>query len=288
MSPESDRSRSLNRRLANAARESTTDIQRLRRKLAFHRFLARIAYDGWVLKGGYCLEARLEGQARATKDIDFVRASSAAGDDLLDELDGLFALATVDDGFSFQALAARQLRAIEDPSPAWRLSVDCAVDGRRFDRLTVDVVAQFEEIAEAVEPLVIPSPVPGAGFGPVTVDAVDVYQHAAEKLHAMSRVYAHDLPSSRVKDLVDLALLIEAGLLLDHRALRRRLTVVHHHRDNAIPPADLPAPPKAWSTGYLRLIEDLDLRLATADDAFESVRSLYRSALSEDAKTSRS
>lgn len=168
-----------------------------------------------------------------------------------------------------------------DSAPAWRVSVGCSVDGRRFDRLKLDVVAQFAEVAEALEPLVIASPVPFAGFAPVTVAAVDVYQHAAEKLHAMSRVYAHDLPSSRVKDLVDLALLIEAGLLVNERALRRRLIVVHEHRDGSLPPEDLPDPPAAWSAGYDRLVEDLDLSVRTAGDAFARVRALYLSALSE-------
>ncbi|QQS00938.1 MAG: nucleotidyl transferase AbiEii/AbiGii toxin family protein [Austwickia sp.] len=91
MTSESDRARSLHHRLANTARATSIDLQRLRRQLAFHRLLARVADAGWVLKGGYCLEARLSGQARATKDIDFVRRTTSSGDDLLDELDTLFA-----------------------------------------------------------------------------------------------------------------------------------------------------------------------------------------------------
>lgn len=281
MTPETDRTRSLNHRLANAARETSTDVQRLRRQLAFHRLLARVAVAGWVLKGGYCLEARLSGQSRATKDIDFVRRCPASGDDLLDELDALFEASDIDDGFAFEALTATHLRSAKDPAPAWRLGVDCTVDGRRFDHLTVDVVAQFAEVSDAVETLVIPSPVPAAGFGPVAVVAVDVYQHAAEKLHAMSRLYAHDLPSSRVKDLVDLALLIDAGLLVDPRALRERLVVVHRERDHSPPPADLRPPPVSWSAGYGRLIEDLDLSMRTADEAFARVHALYLTTLSE-------
>ena len=64
--------KSLEARLRNRARLSKEDIQRLRRKVAFDRFLARVFADndnGFILKGGYAMELRLS-NARATKDID--------------------------------------------------------------------------------------------------------------------------------------------------------------------------------------------------------------------------
>lgn len=279
---ESDRLRSLTHRIANAAGASGQDVQRVRLGLAFHRLLARAAGSGWVLKGGYCLEARLAGAARATKDIDFVRRESAStADELLDDMDALLHRSPVDDGFTFEALSARLLRSPEDPSAAWRVKVQCSVEGRRFEALTLDVVSQFREVADAIERLVIPPPVSGPGIGSVTMEAVDVYQHAAEKFHAIGRLYAGERPSSRVKDLVDLALLIEAGLLTDLATLHRRLVVVHGSRDGRPPPPTLPSPPTAWETGYALLVADLDLSLRTADTAFDRVHALYRSALTE-------
>lgn len=48
-------------------------LSRLRKRVTFERFLARlhaVAPGEWVLKGGFALELRLSGLARATKDID--------------------------------------------------------------------------------------------------------------------------------------------------------------------------------------------------------------------------
>jgi hypothetical protein len=62
-------------RLQSLAREENTDLQRLRRQVAFDRFLARLFPRGpnsqypWVLKGGYAMELRIR-SARTTKDID--------------------------------------------------------------------------------------------------------------------------------------------------------------------------------------------------------------------------
>ena len=65
----------LETRLQTRAREQGTDLQRLRRQVAFDRFLARMSSQGpkatypWVLKGGYAMELRMH-SARTTKDID--------------------------------------------------------------------------------------------------------------------------------------------------------------------------------------------------------------------------
>ena len=64
----------LETRLQTRAREKGTDLQRLRRQVAFDRFLARMFSKGpkatypWVLKGGYAMELRMH-SARTTKDI---------------------------------------------------------------------------------------------------------------------------------------------------------------------------------------------------------------------------
>ena len=62
----------LEERLNKLAKEKGIDLMRIRRKVAFDRFLCRLLHIGegrLVVKGGYALELRFE-QARATKDID--------------------------------------------------------------------------------------------------------------------------------------------------------------------------------------------------------------------------
>lgn len=65
--------KSLGARLQSIATKSGEDLQRLRRKVAFDRFLARLFSSRekpeFYLKGGYAMELRIAA-ARATKDID--------------------------------------------------------------------------------------------------------------------------------------------------------------------------------------------------------------------------
>lgn len=63
----------LEQRLKNEAEESGVALIRLRKRVAFERFLVRLAAteaDGWALKGAFALELRLGLRTRTTKDID--------------------------------------------------------------------------------------------------------------------------------------------------------------------------------------------------------------------------
>ena len=65
--------RALEERLRTIAINEATDVNRLRKQVAFDRILARLfAQDEhiWALKGGYAMELRFH-QARSTKDLDF-------------------------------------------------------------------------------------------------------------------------------------------------------------------------------------------------------------------------
>jgi hypothetical protein len=65
----------LETRLQARAQVERTDLQRLRRQVAFDRFLARLFPKGpkgtypWILTGGYAMELRIR-SVRTTKDID--------------------------------------------------------------------------------------------------------------------------------------------------------------------------------------------------------------------------
>ena len=63
----------LEDRLNTAARAGGRPVGRARKLVAFTRLLARLespAPKRWVLKGGFALELRIGGQARATRDVD--------------------------------------------------------------------------------------------------------------------------------------------------------------------------------------------------------------------------
>jgi len=78
--------RHFEERLKRVSREDGIDLQRLRRQVAFDRFLAKLfrgPNTNWVLKGGYAMELRFQ-TARTTKDLDFtVRVAPAGRDDIL-------------------------------------------------------------------------------------------------------------------------------------------------------------------------------------------------------------
>jgi Nucleotidyl transferase AbiEii toxin, Type IV TA system len=66
----------LEQRLRNEAAANGVALLRLRKRVVFERFLARLAVSPaeWVLKGAFALELRLGLQTRMTKDIDLARA----------------------------------------------------------------------------------------------------------------------------------------------------------------------------------------------------------------------
>ena len=65
--------RALEARLLKQSTEGSLSLVRLRKLIAFDRFLARLLAvqpDGWLLKGGLALQLRLGQRARTTKDVD--------------------------------------------------------------------------------------------------------------------------------------------------------------------------------------------------------------------------
>lgn len=105
-----------------------------------------------------------------------------------------------------------------------------------------------------------------AGIEPLTLPAIPLSQHLAEKVHAYTRRYgSSELPSTRPKDLIDI-LLIEGSATIEAAALRHALETTFSERALQPLPASLPVPPTAWTTPYRRLAETVDIEpnLATA------------------------
>jgi hypothetical protein len=102
-----------------------------------------------------------------------------------------------------------------------------------------------------------------AEIAPIEVPAVPLERHLAEKLHAYTRRYQDDQPSSRVKDLVDIVLMRELKSF-EFEALRDVILQVFASRDTR-EPTSLPAPPRDWAQPYRTLAVGvgLDPELAT-------------------------
>lgn len=266
----------LNAALRTTADERGIDVQRLRRHLVFQRMLVRLGpSEQWVLKGGFALEARLAARARATRDLDLALLTPTVEDIrelLLDEL------AEGEDGFVFEVGPARPMRAADLGNTGWRLTIRCTCDGAEVSTFRLDVVTRGAELDGAVSLLRLPPPVLTPIFDDAVIPAVEVAQHAAEKVHAMARDYPGGRPSSRVKDLLDLVLMVEAGLLPDE-GWGRRLQIVFAARDAIAPPPVLPEPPEAWRSDYPALARETGATAVDLDAAVALVSPLYAAAV---------
>ncbi|HEX7661271.1 MAG TPA: nucleotidyl transferase AbiEii/AbiGii toxin family protein [Pseudonocardiaceae bacterium] len=275
----------LNNRLRAEAAARGIDVNRLRRHVAFERLLIRLAADNtdgrsrWVLKGGLALELRLQNQCRTTKDLDLALADVINdGDVVRDELIEAFDKDPGGDYFSFTVGGSKQIAATQGGVPGWRFPVVVGLAGKTFVSVHLDVVPRMKEIDGVVEPLTFRSALAFAGYPPsVTVPAIDVNQHAAEKFHALTRDYG-DRPNTRVKDLVDLVLLIEHGLI-DPARVASRVTSVFLERNSHAIPARLPEWPASWNDDYASLIADLEVSATSLPVATTLVASFWKNCI---------
>jgi hypothetical protein len=227
---------------------------RLRKRVAFERFLVRlkdVAPEGWLLKGGFALELRLGDIARTTKDIDIDWALSES-----QALSFLRRAAAHDIGdfFRFRLERAHLHPDGDGQGQRWRLIAE--LDAREFETVLVDVGVGIESLLDPVE-LSLPTVLDFAGAHPVEIPALRLEQHLAEKTHAYTRRYGvAAIPSSRVKDLVDIAL-VAAMLEFEAGALRSVLIELFDQRATHQLPSALPQPPADWQRPWQELADGL-------------------------------
>jgi len=245
----------LEQRLKNEAEASGIALMRLRKRVAFERFLARLAASepsGWVLKGAFALELRLGLRTRTTKDIDLGRA-----DDEEAATEHLNAAAGVDlgDFFDFEV---RRTPALDTAAGfhAVRYTVRADLAGRRFEQFPVDVALSESSPIQA-EPLFGANLLEFADVAALQLPVVPLEQHVAEKLHAYTGTFGHDeRESTRVKDLVDLVLIGELAAL-DATRLRHALATTFEQRARQPLPNAIPLPPSLWARPYAVLAREV-------------------------------
>jgi predicted nucleotidyltransferase component of viral defense system len=245
----------LEARLNAAARAGGRPVGRARTLVAFTRLLARLertAPDRWVLKGGFALELRLPGQARATRDVDIDWAASL--DEATNALVEAAAL-TLDDYFEFDI--QRVGDADFGGAGGVRFHADAYVGGRLFEPLLIDVGVGSESFPAADE-LTAPDLLDFAEIEPAHIRAIRLEQHIAEKLHAYTRRHADDQPSSRAKDLIDIILMSELAAF-DFDRLREAVVRVFAAWATHELPTSLLAPPRGWARPYRALAEEVGL-----------------------------
>lgn len=268
--------RALTDHLNTRARQEGVSVNRLQKQLAFERFLARLFHSGgerWVLKGGYALELRLSGHARATRDLD-LNVPPPVMADLLDELQRAAELA-LGDYFEFNVSAPTSRGELAGPPlGGYRFRVEVRLDGRRFEGFPLDV-GQGDEMVR--EPDHLPGQVDLA-FAGLTTPEFPVYpleDHFAEKLHAYTTPRENP---SWVKDLVDMLLLIELGLA-PTPLLQQSINATFERYARHTLPEVLPEPPPEWQEPFSQLAAEVDLPVSSLKDAYTSLEAFFRSTV---------
>lgn len=266
----------LEHRLQKHAAESGLNLQRLRRTVAFNRFLARIFADKmspWVLKGGYAMELRLH-NARATLDVDlgFRGTPKSGGEIQTDYLQRLLAgaaKADLGDFFGFE-IGGVQMELDGPIYGGARYPVRAIVDDRLFVSFHVDV-AVGDFIPEKLETAYEQGLLSFAGIKPAAFPLLPKEVQFAEKLH--SYTMPRPVPNSRVRDLVDMVLLIKEGKMTHGKMVAAMKAVFTRRKTHAAPEALEPAPSR-WEKIFSKMAEDCGLRMDMAS-GFKLLNRIY-------------
>lgn len=238
--------RALEDRLKTEAKARGRHLEELRREFLFQRFLALVFSSPdprWVLKGGAGLLMRLV-EARFSKDLDLLHLTEVSVDAAIAELR---ALTTPRDGDHLTFIIGDAI-TYSRTNPVAQISVTAYI-GATYGAFPIDLAREPHLLAtpEPVRPTPVVT-VPGLSELPEVV-VYPLPDQVADKVCAMYELYG-DLhsPSSRYRDLIDLAL-ITSTCELDAAPTLLALRSESARRGMQLP-TQMVTPGPAWTTGY--------------------------------------
>lgn len=269
----------LEARLNEVARLGHVDVQRLRRQVAFDRFLCRLFQhpgDHWLLKGGYAMELRLR-ESRTTRDVDLamrgpIRGSGQLSDRILRLLQD--AVATDIGDFFVFAVGLPMQDLAGAPYGGARFPVEARLAGRVFARFHVDV-GTGDPIMEPAETVQGGGWLEFAGISAAPFPSISSEQQFAEKLHAYT-LPRGERPNSRVRDLLDMYLLLRAGVQAD-RIVDAVRAVFARRKTHPVPEA-LPPPPESWAVPFAAMADECGTAMRI-DEAFAPLEAFLSEVL---------
>lgn len=238
--------RALEDRLKAEAKARGRSLEELRREFLFQRFLAMVfsAPGGqWVLKGGAGLLMRLA-DARFSKDLDLLRMGALSPEQAIVELRELTAPGE-GDHLTFVIQDGVQYSTV---NPFVEISVTAYI-GAKYSQFPIDLATDLQLLAapERIRPQPVVD-VPGLPALPELV-VYALTDQVADKVCAMFELYGQSLsPSSRYRDLLDLALIVSTSEL-DGRQLALAVASETQRRKVRMPVAMHPPGPN-WPAGY--------------------------------------
>ena len=154
----------LEERLRQQSLGNNLALTRLRKMIAFDRFLARLGKsdpEAWVVKGGFALQLRLGARARTTKDIDIAVTKEWTPEAVATRLRRTARL-DLGDWFEFEVGELAEA-ATGAPRGGFRFPVRCLLDSRLFETFHLDV-GQGDPILDAPERVRVPDFLAFAGI----------------------------------------------------------------------------------------------------------------------------
>jgi hypothetical protein len=270
----------LETRLKELAMEEGVDLQRVRRQVAFDRLLCRLFAlpdAPWLLKGGYAMELRVK-TARTTRDIDLALKRlplPAAGWEVNAGkiLEMLREAGKTDSHDYFTYVIGEAIQDLDAaPYGGARFPVEARLAGRTFAKFHLDV-STGDVLREPYQLLPSRDWLGFAGIAAAQFPAISSEEQFAEKVHAYS-LPREGRVNSRVRDLVDLVLLIEQSRL-NVVQLRIAIRETFQRRKTHEAPHALGSPPASWSGPFAEMARECNLEPDIAKQ-FSKVERFYR------------
>jgi Nucleotidyl transferase AbiEii toxin, Type IV TA system len=255
----------LEERLRQQSLSGGASLARLRKMIAFDRFLARLGEkqpNAWIVKGGFALQLRLGERARTTKDIDVSAVNAWTRDETIAHLRAAVSL-DLSDWFEFEVSEPAEA-ATGAPGRGFRFPIRCLLDGRRFETFHLDV-GYGDPVLEAPVELTVPDLLAFAEIAPAKVRCYPLNTQIAEKLHTYTRTYASG-ETSRARDLADI--LLAASLAeFDGPKLKQAIDATFEARASHPVPPQMPGPPERIASPYRQVARELDMPWQTIEEA---------------------
>ncbi len=157
---------------------------------------------------------------------------------------------------------------------ALRFSVEAQLAGRPFTSFALDV-GQGDALSGEAEWKHGQADLAFAGIEQPRLPIYPLANHFAEKLHTYTRPRER---RTRVKDLLDLALILEdlRDDLPSAGTMRRTIEATFDRYGTHVLPAPLPAPPEDWARPFEAEAQKLGLATTDIKDAHETVEDYLR------------
>ena len=261
--------RALDDRLKTQAKLRSQPVSELRREFLFQRFLALLFANPesqWVLKGGASLLMRLT-EARFSRDLDLLHLGELSPTEAVEELRmltrpraGDHLTFVIGDGVTYSRT-----------NPIVQIGVTAYI-GAKYESFPIDLARDLHLVAIPERIQLRPvAEVPGLPELPQVV-VYSLADQVADKVCAMYERYGEvQAPSSRYRDLIDLALIVST-CPLDAEPLSRALHLESLRREMQLPERMI-QPGEQWNTGYAAYARRtrINKQFHTVDAALEIV-----------------